>query len=126
MRIYLASRYSRRLEIVEYKEQLHALGHVVTSRWLQGNHQAENDDLYRGAAAERFAREDVDDLRSAERLIAFTEEPRTTTSRGGRHVEFGYALAVGMPILVVGPREHVFCCLVDQVDTWLEALEWLA
>jgi nucleoside 2-deoxyribosyltransferase len=127
LRLYLAARYSRRLELVEHRAELERHGHVVTSRWLEGNHQAENDQLHRGADAERFAREDLDDLHRARALVAFSEEPRTTTSRGGRHVEFGFALALGLPVLVVGPREHVFCCLVDSIDEWSPpaVLAWL-
>ena len=38
-------------------------------------------------------------------LIAFSEEPRAlNASRGGRHVEFGIALALGKKVAVVGPR----------------------
>lgn len=123
--VYLAARYSRRLELCGYAAHLEALGHTVTSRWLLGNHQAENDELHRGAAAERFAREDLADLAAAAVVVAFTEPPRTSTSRGGRHVEFGYALALGKPICIVGPRENVFGCLVEQRDTFEDAVPWL-
>jgi len=123
--VYLAARYSRRLELCGYAAELETRGYSVTSRWLLGNHQAENDQLHRGAEAERFAAEDLADVDDALALVSFGEQPRTTTSRGGRHVEFGYALAKGIPILVVGPREHVFTCLVEQVETWAEVLPWL-
>lgn len=126
LRVYLAGRYSRRVELAGYADELRSYGLEITSRWLLGNHQAENDELHRGAAAERFAAEDVADLDAADVLLAFTEPPRSSSSRGGRHVEFGYALAQGKPILVVGPREHVFCCLVDQVADFAQAVPWLA
>lgn len=125
MRIYLAARYSRRLELCGYAAHLESLGHTVTSRWLLGNHQAENDELQRGAEAERFAREDLDDVDDADVVICFSEPPRTSTSRGGRHVEFGYALALRKPLCVVGPRENVFACLVEQVETFEGAEAWL-
>lgn len=125
MLVYLAARYSRRLELCEYRDDLRRDGFIVTSRWLLGNHQAENDQLHRGADAERFAAEDVADLRAADVMLAFTEPPRSSNSRGGRHVEFGIALGVGIPIVVVGPRENVFTCLVDQVDTFADAQRWL-
>jgi nucleoside 2-deoxyribosyltransferase len=116
--VYLAGRYSRRLELCEYQAELEVVGHVVTSRWLLGNHQAENDQLHRGADAERFAHEDLDDVRAADVMVAFTEQPRSSNSRGGRHVEFGYALGIGLRVAIVGPRENVFSCLVDQFDSW--------
>lgn len=125
---YLAARYSRREELVPHKEALEDAGWEVTSRWLLGNHQAQNDDLYPGAAAERFALEDLDDLMRADVLIHFTEPPRQpSTSRGGRHVEHGYALAQGQRIIIVGPRENVFHCVGDteQVDCFEEALDRL-
>jgi nucleoside 2-deoxyribosyltransferase len=123
--VYMAARYSRRLELCGYAAHLESLGHTVTSRWLLGNHQAENDQLHRGADAEQFAREDLDDLEAAEIVVAFSEAPRTSSSRGGRHVEFGYALALGKPICVVGPRENVFACLVEQVDVFGDAVAWV-
>ena len=79
MRIYLASRYSRREELCEYRTQLEKLGHTVTSRWLNGNHQIDDEGLSTEAKQEereRFAMEDFQDLISSEMLIAFTEESR--------------------------------------------------
>jgi len=115
VRIYLAARYSRREELCGYRSQLEALGHTVTSRWLNGNHQIDDKGLSVEAAQnerERFATEDFTDVLSAHVLIAFTEQPRSSNSRGGRHVELGIALGSRrMAVIVVGPRENVFCCL---------------
>lgn len=62
----------------------------MTSRWLAGPHQAENDDL---EAMGRFGAEDMADVLAANVLIAFTEEPRQpSANRGGQHVEMGIAL----------------------------------
>jgi nucleoside 2-deoxyribosyltransferase len=122
MKIYLAARYSRREELCGYRERLEQLGHTVTSRWLKGNHQISNEGIplnelglpFRGPddqAAEmraRFAAEDLADVRTADMLVAFTEEPRSIKTRGGRHVEFGYALALGILVVIVGPEETVF------------------
>lgn len=114
MIIYLAGRYSRREELCAYKRQLVSLGHTVSSRWLNGNHQIDDEGLSVEAKAEertRFALEDWFDLLAAECCIAFTEPPRGTSSRGGRHVELGAALALEQIVYVVGHRENVFCCL---------------
>lgn len=126
--IYLAARYSRREELLPHKAALEAAGWEVTSRWLLGNHQAQNDDLHPGAAAERFGLEDLDDLMRAGVLVHFTEPPRqSSTSRGGRHVEHGYALAMGKRIIIVGPRENVFHCVGDteRVDHFDDAMALL-
>lgn len=133
MRVYIAGRYSRRLEFCEYKRDLQDLGHVVTSRWLLGGHQIDDQGRAIGDEGEarveagdivlaaKFAQDDVQDVREAQVLLAFTEAPNAGgRNRGGRHVELGLALAWCLDIVVVGPRENVFCWLphVRQIDTW--------
>lgn len=111
MRVYLAARYSRRDELNGYRKTLEALGYVVTSRWLDGGHQLGGDGLSVQAAdteRQRFALEDWQDVMTAELVVSFTEEPRKTNGRGGRHVEFGAAYASGKWCVVIGPRENVF------------------
>lgn len=144
--VYLAARYTRRLELCGYRAQLAALGIEVNSRWLNGSHQLDNqgnpigDDgealvEYDGQSAEaptllreKFATDDRDDVLAAQRVIAFTEVPRTSNSRGGRHVELGIAIGAGIPVVVIGPRENVFCHLpeVEHYDTWDEYLAVLS
>lgn len=151
MRVYLAARYSRREELLGVRDVIEALGGIVTSRWLDGDHQiddqgtpigedgaalVEGEELRSGEtfsehdrsarAAElraKFAADDLEDVLAADTLIAFTEPPRSTASRGGRHVELGIALASGKRILVVGPRENVFCSLpqVEHYPSWRDA-----
>ena len=67
-----------------------------------------------------FAKDDFDDLRNADLVVAFTEPPRSGNSRGGRHIEAGLALAWGITLWIVGPRENVFYCLpqVRQFKTF--------
>lgn len=117
-RIYLAARYSRRAELCTYRDILEKKGFTVTSRWLDGNHQIDDAGLSleaKAAERTRFAQEDWDDLMSADWCISFTETPRSSNSRGGRHVEYGAALAKGMSCTVIGPRENVFHCLPSVV-----------
>jgi nucleoside 2-deoxyribosyltransferase len=128
--IYLAARYSRRDELCRYRAELEALGHTVTSRWLNGNHQIDDKGLSAEADAvkrERFATEDYDDLVAADWVISFTEEPRSTTSRGGCHVEFGLALGLGKHCVIVGPRENVFHCMpqVEWFSSWEQAIDYV-
>lgn len=130
MKIYLASRYGRREELCGYRTQLEAMGHAVTARWLNGDHQVsddgrplrdsgealvEGDDGSASEAAARlrshFATEDLLDVLACDLFIAFTEPPRSSASRGGRHVELGFALALEKTIIVVGHRENIFCWL---------------
>lgn len=129
MKIYIAGSYSRRLEFCEYRAQLQAMGHAVTSRWLDGQHQIANDGTPIGdngealvesgdedgsALRQKFALDDLDDLLDADCIINFTEPPRSSVNRGGRHVEFGVALGIGVPhVIVVGYRENLFHWLAD-------------
>jgi hypothetical protein len=72
-------------------------------------------------AAAPFALADLEDLRKADTLIAFTDASDRYSS-GGRHVEFGVAVERGMEIYVIGPRENVFYALpeVNWFPTWQE------
>ena len=125
MKVYLASRYSRFEEMQGYRRELEAAGYVVTSRWIDGDHQIDDAGLSAEAKAEertRFATEDCADLNAADLVISFTESPRSSNSRGGRHVEFGMAFAHGKRLIVVGHRENVFHCLpnVEFFSSWAE------
>lgn len=139
--VYLAGRYSRREELCGYRQELQAKGYRVQARWLDGNHQlsdagipmADNGERLAEAsqrAAElrlKFAQEDKEDVFGADIVINFTEPPRAKPSRGGRHVEFGIALASGAMVIVVGYRENIFHWL-DRVrffPCWEEALRTL-
>ena len=125
-RYYLAARYSRREELLGYKAELEALGHKVYGRWLAGDHYATEAEILRRPEIGRdFAVDDLIDLAQADTLIAFTEAPHSTASRGGRHVEFGIAIAREMHLVVVGPRENVFHCLPD-VKVYANWAEYLA
>ena len=114
MKIYLASRYTRREELLRYAQELAGMGHIITSRWIYGSHQISDDGLSDEACEElrkRFALEDYIDLLTAECVVSFTEPPKSPFSRGGRHVEFGMAIASSKRCIVVGYRENVFHCL---------------
>lgn len=150
MNIYLAARYSRREELSAYRAELEILGHSVQARWLNGEHQLANDGtpigengvaliegtlrsgerLSEHEQSERaailrtqFANNDWEDVNAAELVISFTEPPRSKANRGGRHVEYGIALANKARVIVVGHRENIFHWLpvVEFFDTWQEA-----
>lgn len=142
--VYLAARYSRRLELCQYREQLQKRGFLVQARWLDGGHQIDASGVPIGESGEalveagdaqraaelrsKFAADDFEDVTMAEIVISFTEAPRTPSSnRGGRHVEFGIALARGAVCIVVGHRENIFHWHpdVEFYPTWEECLESL-
>ena len=82
MKVYLAARYGRHPEMRKVRGDLEALGHSVTSRWINGTHEM---------------------------------------------IEFGIGLTLGMDLIVVGPREHVFHHLttVQHFEDWPSAWETL-
>jgi len=134
VRIYLAARYSRNAEMRDVRDDLVVMGHTVTSRWID-LHKGSTDYLTSEALAVlqhsftpeflaenptlafQYARADLDDLSDADACISFT---CGTGGKGGRHVEFGAAWALGKALYIVGPRENVFHTLptVRQWPDW--------
>ena len=115
MKFYLAGRFIRSGEINECADELRGIGHTVSCRWLLGNHQihpgssevdASGDNV--PMIARPFAQDDIEDVEKADALVLFTERPYSDKGRGGRHVEFGYALGKGKEVYIIGPRENVF------------------
>lgn len=111
MKIYLAAAFSRRDELKAYRDKLVADGHTVTSSWLdcewgsQGYASTHCPPDQRAAWVQR----DLGDIDSCDTVISFTEPVGSTGGRrGGRHVEFGYALALGKRLILVGEPENLF------------------
>lgn len=131
MIIYLAARYSRQAELRGYADQIHAqTGHKIEARWLNGNHELAPGTPRRQGV--EFALEDYEDVRSADLVIVFTEDPdkpKAGRARGGYHVEYGLALAWQKPVWIVGHRENVFHWLdwprIEFFPEWESALDLL-
>lgn len=112
MKLYLAGPWERRDVIARMALYLARNGHKVTSRWLTEHMEAETPEML-----VEQAHNDLDDVRAADVLVLDTRVPGSP--RGGRHTEFGYALALGRRVILLGPRVNVFHYLeeVAQVDT---------
>jgi hypothetical protein len=113
-KVYLASRYIKHVELQTYAAELSSNGYIITSRWIWGSHQISDEGLSLQAEESKriaFANEDFIDVRNADVVINFTEVPRSCNSRGGRHVEFGLALAWKKRCIVIGHRENIFHCM---------------
>jgi hypothetical protein len=120
MKIYLAARYDRRWEMLGVAATLARAGHEVTSRWIEGGR---GDD-----PAIIPAVEDLIHLSQADCLVSFTEDPNRSVpwaARGGRHVEFGVALATGKRLCLVGPRENIFHHLL-AVEAYANVVDLVA
>src|SRR6266849_6726995 len=138
MAIYLAGRYGRREELCGYRAELVAAGIEVTANWLDGPAQRHIDGTVLTPTEEQLveigadtpetvaisgkcAWQDVDDVLNATTLVAFTEHPASLNrGRGGRHVEYGMAIAAGIEVIVCGWREHIFHSLPQVIHfaTW--------
>lgn len=86
------------MEIVA--EYLKGLGHQITARWVYGGED--------GLTREQIALLDIEDVNACDAVISFTQPYGSVNKGGGRHVEFGYGLAKGKRLLVIGERENVF------------------
>lgn len=130
VRYYFAARYSRNAELRTYRDDLTtALPNAhVTSRWIDQHGGSLVESLaaeqlnFDPAGCEPYAKADIEDLDAAHVVVSFTGNGGG--GKGGRHIEFGYALARGKRIVIVGPRENVFHTLpaVEVYVTWPEFL----
>lgn len=112
MIVYLAGRFSRQAEFRTYRDELQRIGITVTSRWIDGHGDAAKiaagDEHFTDEELAGFAAEDLADIERSDLMVAFTETPDAGYMSGGRHVEYGYALALGKSLVIVGPMENVF------------------
>lgn len=116
-RVYLAGRFSRRDEFNDYARQLRLRNFTVDARWLVEKHEWYGEDSDAAiAAAEQFARDDVEDVLRSDFVLVFTERPNPGgRNRGGRHVEYGIAVGQGKDIVVIGDPENVFHTLRGSI-----------
>lgn len=119
MKIYLAGRYGRRQQLREVRKSLVDLGYEVTSSWLDTDFEGGVGSAHAPPEMrEKIALTNLKDLTRADAVVSFTEEPDSTQGkRGGRHVEFGMAVAMNKRLIVIGHRENVFHHL-PQVESY--------
>lgn len=113
--IYFAARYSLKPLLQRVRDWFAEHGYTCTSHWLEEPEsptvqlpQLATEEL--AATYSAYARRDIQDIHLADYFVAIAEEPTRATVRGGRHVEFGFALAVKntSDIIIVGPKENIF------------------
>lgn len=116
LKIYVGARFSLRSTVRSLSDFLENQGFEITEKWFlfekESTGQISSEALksnYKAAKADLYG------IESADATIFLSENPLMLTRRGGRHVEFGYALALKKPIIVLGPKENVFHYLSDRV-----------
>lgn len=122
LKLYLAARFTRRAEMEEIARGLEALGRFeITARWVFGG---EN-----GLNRAQIAMLDIEDVDRADIVVSFTHPRGTLTSGGGRHVEYGYALAKNKALVIIGECENVFhlhpkAKVFATLNDWLASLDY--
>ncbi|MGJ5032325.1 hypothetical protein ACQR1I_36190 [Bradyrhizobium sp. HKCCYLS2038] len=119
MKVYLAARFSDRPQMESVADTLKAKGYDIVSRWVYGGET--------GLTRQQIAVLDLADVEIADIVISYTQVHGTLTKGGGRHVEFGYALARGKQLVLIGDRENVFhhypnVSVFPTLDAWLNSL----
>lgn len=122
MKIYLAARFERFAEMQGVRDVMRGLGHEVTSRWIDLHDGKESIDGLEDRLQsnpeefEEYGEHDLEDIRNADTIICFSGGG----GRGGRHVEWGYAYALGKRMILVGPNENVFHTLgcIEHYPNW--------
>jgi len=115
MKLYLAGRYDRREELLAVAENLRAQGHVVTSRWLDGEHEAQDETA--GSETRRMWAEcDKVDISLADVFIYFCEKDKSRQhGRGGRCFELGFAIGLEKNVRFIGgPEDNIFTCTIAE------------
>jgi hypothetical protein len=106
-KIYIACSYKQIERARKFRAAIERIpGCYVISRWLNGPSDLPLDALS-AQELEHISRTDLEDVSRAD-IVVVLAEGKPQTSGGGRHVEFGYALASGIPIYWIGPVEHPF------------------
>ena len=102
---YVAARWETKDDADKLRDALAERGIGCTSRWLEeepslGDVPEEKKILVAGM--------DALDVRRAQALVLWNPPEKHRQGTGGCHVEVGMALALGIPVLVVGGGSNVF------------------
>mgnify|MGYP001583314411 CR=1 FL=1 len=120
MNIYVAGFFDTRYRLRPYADQMWHKGHSVVSSWL--NETQKPDLMSKEIFWKKLAIKDLAEIKQADMIIVDTLD---ITPRGGREVEYGFALAHFQTkhCWIVGPVRNVFHELADKrFDNWDDCL----
>lgn len=99
LRVYIAAPFELREAAVDLRAGLAAFGIGCTARWIDNP-----DNTYTTDWAQRC----LDDVVRCDILLALNPQEFARSGTGGRHAEFGAALILKKPTLVIGARTNIF------------------
>lgn len=122
MKLYLASFFDTRARLRPIRDQIQAMGHTVTGRWI------DEQDTVVGLTYEDQLKAAGRDLNDIDQSDLFILDTLDENPRGGREVEYGYAMANPcMRIWIVGPLRNIFhSCAGQWFVNWEGALHALS
>lgn len=122
MRIYVAGPWAHRHTAKDAAQTLREAGHEIVSRWHDIWADADTTDPL---MLEQEAVLDLQDVDASNVVVVLNIEKSE-----GKALEQGFALALGIPVVVVGARSNVFHYLPQvriqpDLASALECLSWL-
>jgi nucleoside 2-deoxyribosyltransferase len=103
VKIYVAAPFQMRNDAIKVMHWLVSHGHTVTSRWLVDIEDP--SDLSKQAD---YANKCMTAIINSDVILALNTPEWANAGTGGRHIELGYALALGKQIVLLGVRSNVF------------------
>jgi len=119
VKIYVAGTFARRNDLRPYRDRLWAMGHHVTSSWL--DEVAKPEGMDHETFFKKLANKDRAEVLASDLVICETGD----TLSEGKNTELGIALGnfQNTLIWIVGERRSVFHELADKhFETWEELL----
>lgn len=130
MKIYVAAPFINKVEAAEAKSKFEAAGFDVTSRWIVEDLGLTNEDVgkpeHMGTLQQR-AIEDYEDVQAADVFVILN-----LGKSEGKATELGVAYTLGIPVVLVGPRQgNIFYLLpgvyqAESVDAAVEGIKLVA
>ncbi len=103
-KVYVASRYARRLEAAIVAQHLRDAGFVIVSTW----HDGEKDDASSEEKLQGLAQKDLDEVNDSDIVLTLTDVAGEAYKYGSHHVEFGLGYAWGKTCILIGQKELMF------------------
>lgn len=110
MKIYIAASFPMRRIAFELRAALREIGHKVDSRWIDIaiGYDTQETPTQLHDRLNCNSHVDLQDVADCDEMIVITEGRSVEqTTSGGRHVETGFAMALGKSVVIYGPRENV-------------------